>query len=69
MAPRAPLGSKPRRSPQFGKFAIKSTGKDRETAQGFGIEVLIVEMKAGGIAFPLPLIAAPEPEEPLGPGS
>ncbi len=49
------------------EFFGKSAAEDGPAAPGFGVEVLIVEVEAGGIAFAFPLVAAPEGEEAAGP--
>src|SRR5687768_17186773 len=56
-----------RRLPQLRQFPLVAAGKDRESAPGLGVEVLVVQMKAGSIPLPLPLVAAPEAKEPLDP--
>ena len=52
---------------QLQQFALVTAGENRKAAPGFGIEVLIVEVKRGGVAFPFPLVSAPQPEKPLYP--
>jgi hypothetical protein len=45
---------------QFTDFVLVSAGQDWKPAPGFGVQVFIVQVKAGRISFPLPLIAAPK---------
>src|SRR5438132_1123888 len=52
---------------QLSQLALVAARENREAAPGFGVEVFVVEMEAGGVALALPLVAAPEPEEPLDP--
>lgn len=52
---------------EFGEFFDEAGGEDGEAAPGFGVEILIIEVEADGVAFALPLVAAPEFEEFDGP--
>ena len=54
-------------SVELGELAGEAAGEDREAAPGLGVEVLVVEVERGGVALALPLVAAPEAEEPLDP--
>src|ERR1700676_3569288 len=54
--------------PQFRQFTLVAAGEDWEAAPGFGVEVFIVHVERGGVALALPLVAAPEAEEPFDPG-
>src|SRR5690349_9539629 len=38
---------------EFGEFAGVVAGEDGEAAPGFGVEVFVVEVEAGGVAFAL----------------
>src|SRR5690242_4856785 len=52
---------------QFRQLHLKSARKDRKPAPRLRIEILVVEMKRWRVAFPFPLITAPEPEEAVDP--
>jgi len=43
------------------------SGQNRETAPGFGVQILVIQVERRRVAFALPLIAAPELEEALHP--
>src|SRR5437660_287669 len=53
--------------PHFGEFALEAAGEDGEAAPGLGVEVLVVDVERRGVALALPLVAAPQVEEPLDP--
>lgn len=52
---------------QLGEFDFESAAQDGPAAPRFRVEVLIVIMEAGGVAFALPLVATPQSEEAVGP--
>ena len=53
---------------QLGELAVEAAGQDREPAPRPRVDVAIVEVKARREPLALPLVAAPQPEEPLDPG-
>src|SRR4051812_45261407 len=46
---------------------FESAGENGKAAPGLGIEVLVVEVERGCVTLALPLVAAPQSEEPLNP--
>jgi hypothetical protein len=53
--------------PQLLKLAFEPARQNREPAPGLWVEVLVVQVERRRVAFSFPLIATPEPEEPLDP--
>src|SRR5687767_8267091 len=50
---------------QLRQLAPITARQDGEPAPGLGVEVLVVEMERRRVALALPLVAAPQGEEPL----
>ena len=55
--------------PEGLEFLLEVAGEDGKSAPGLGIDIFIIDMEAGGVAFAFPLISAPESEKAIDPMS